>query len=120
MKRRNFLYGSMSLLSVLGLIGVFTEQRNFLAFFAFVVDFKYFFIPFDEMLEAYMNKSAARAFYCGMLTTAATALISFLLQEQGSQALLIGFSWGWAVSIIVYALSTAVYSAKEDWELSND
>ena len=33
-----------------------TEARSFLAFFAFAVDFEYFFLKSDEMLEEYMNK----------------------------------------------------------------
>ena len=67
MKHRKYLYGSLGLLSLLGFIGIFTEERGFLAFFAFVVDFEYFFIKSDEMLEEYMNRSASRAFYCGMM-----------------------------------------------------
>ena len=62
MKSKRCLYGLTGLLSLLGLIGVFTEAKSFLAFFAFAVDFEYFFIKSDEMLEEYMNKSAARAF----------------------------------------------------------
>ena len=68
MKSKRYLYGLMGLLSLLGFIGIFTEAKSFLAFFAFVVDFEYFFIKSDEMLEEYMNKSASRAFYCGMIS----------------------------------------------------
>ena len=50
MKKKN-LYGYLGFLSLLGLIGIFTEERSFLAFFAFAVDFQYFFIPSVEMLE---------------------------------------------------------------------
>ena len=31
---KRWLYGSMGFLSLLGLIGIFTEERGFLAFFA--------------------------------------------------------------------------------------
>ena len=34
MKKKN-LYGYLGFLSLLGLIGIFTEERSFLAFFAF-------------------------------------------------------------------------------------
>ena len=56
MKSKRYLYGLMGLLSLLGFIGIFTEAKSFLAFFAFAVDFEYFFIKSDEMLEEYMNK----------------------------------------------------------------
>ena len=77
MKSKRYLYGLMGLLSLLGFIGIFTEAKSFLAFFAFVVDFEYFFIKSDEMLEEYMNKSASRAFYCGMISVALVSFVCF-------------------------------------------
>ena len=41
--KKQKLYGMLGVLSLLGLVGVFTETRSFLAFFAFAVDFQYFF-----------------------------------------------------------------------------
>lgn len=121
MKIRRYLYGAMGLLSLLGFIGIFTGEKGFLGFFAFVVDFEYFFMKSDEMLEECMNKSASRAFYCGMIMTAMLALINFLLLKQtGHKALSIGITMGWAVSVVVYALSTAFYGFKEKWGLSDD
>lgn len=118
---RRYLYGAMGLFSLLGFIGIFTDEKGFLAFFAFAVDFEYFFIKSDEMLEEYMNKSASRAFYSGMIVTALVALIHFLTQTQnGNESLLTGFTYGWAVSVIVYALSTAFYGFREKWGLRND
>ena len=38
-------YGLIGLLSLLGFVGVFTGERYFLGFFAFAVDFEYFFCP---------------------------------------------------------------------------
>lgn len=121
MKNRRYLYGAMGLLSLLGFIGIFTDQKEFLGFFGFVVDFQYFFMKSDEMLEEYMNKSSSRAFYCGMIMTAITALISLLfLNQTEHEALVMGLAMGWAVSVLVYALSTAFYGFKEKWGLSND
>ena len=62
MKKKYYLEGMLGLLSLLGFVGVFTEERMFLAFFAFACNFQYFFIPADEMMTAYMNKSAAPGF----------------------------------------------------------
>ena len=61
-------------LSLLGFIGVFTEERSFLAFFAFAVDFQYFFLPSDEMAEAQLTRAAALGFVAGMLAMAAVTL----------------------------------------------
>lgn len=119
--RRKHLYGLLGLVSLLGLVGIFTEDREFLSFFAFAVNFQYFFIKSDEMMEEYMNKSASRAFCCGMLTTAfVSSACVFLRNDTGGEALLTGFASGWAVSVIVYSLSTAFYGFREKWGLEHD
>lgn len=82
MKSRGTLYGLMGFLSLLGFLGIFTETKAFLAFFAFAVDFSYFFQPSDEMLESSMNRSAARAFYCGMVATVPGCLPGILLRRR--------------------------------------
>lgn len=121
MEFKNRLYGLMGLLSLLGFIGVFTDERIFLAFFAFAVDFEYFFIQSDEMLDAHMNRSAARAFYCGMTVTAAVALAHFFAAgATGSEALMRGLAIGWASAVAVHAISTALYGLRERWGLNDD
>ncbi len=121
MKTKRNLCGFMGFLSLLGFIGLFTEQRTFLAFFAFAVDFEYFFIKSDEMIEEYMNKSASAAFYSGMVTMAVVTLISFFTNNQAeSNALVNGMAYGWIVSVVVHALSLAYYKFKEGWGLNND
>lgn len=118
---RRYLYGAMGLLSLLGFIGIFTDEKGFLAFFAFAVDFEYFFIKSDEMLEEYMNKSASRGFYCGMITTACITLYWFFVkQSSGNEALTNGLILGWAVAVIVYSISTAYFGFKEKWGIQND
>ena len=74
MRARRYLYGLLGLLSLLGFIGIFTEERSFLGFFAFAVDFSYFFVKSDEMWERNMNRSASLAFCCGMIITAMAAV----------------------------------------------
>lgn len=121
MKARWYLYGSLGLLSLLGLIGIFTEAKSFLAFFAFGVDFEYFFMESDEMLEQVMNRSASRAFYLGMAAMALVALVCFfggLTDER--QALITGLGAGWAVAVGVYAFSTAYYGFRERWGMERD
>ena len=49
--KKQILYGMLGFLSLLGFAGVFTEARGFLGFFAFAVDFQYFFLKSDEMLK---------------------------------------------------------------------
>lgn len=87
--KRQRLYGLTGLLSLLGFIGVFSEERAFLAFFAFAVDFEYFFIPSDEMAEACANRAAALGFHFGMLATAAAGLLGFFAGGQAPREALL-------------------------------
>ena len=54
MNLRKFMYGSMGFLSFIGFLGIITNEKSFLLFFAFVIDFDYWFMKSDEMLEEYM------------------------------------------------------------------
>ena len=94
-------YGCLGFLSLLGLVGVLTPQREFLSFFAFAVDLEYFFLPSDEMLEQYMNRLAA------------VTVGSLLIGQQSSPALLTGCVAGWAEAVIAQALSAAYYGFRE-------
>ena len=79
----------------MGFVGVFTGETSFLGFFAFAVDFEYFFLKSDEMLEEYMNKSASRAFYWGMIAMALVSLSCFFTGWKGdNEALLTGLPSG--------------------------
>lgn len=121
MNRKRYLYGSLGFLSLLGFIGAFTDQRYFLGFFAFAVDFEYFFAAGDEMLDEWMNWAAARAFYCGMLAVAAATLVSFfLLGKAGDEALMRGFAVGWMVSVLVHSGMSGYYGLREKWYGDDD
>ena len=116
--KKQTLYGCLGFLSLLGLVGVFTEARSFLAFFAFAVDFQYFFQPSDEMAEAQVTRAAARAFVAGMLVMAAAVLGTLLLgRTSPEEALLTGCAAGWAAAVVVYALTAAWYGFRENWGL---
>ena len=117
MKRKRW-YGLIGLLSLLGFVGVFTEARSFLAFFAFAVDFQYFFLKSDEMLEEQLTRSASRGFVAGMLVMAAAVLGTLLLgRTSPEEALLTGCAAGWAAAVVVYALTAAWYGFRENWGL---
>ncbi len=115
------LYGCMGFLSLLGFIGVFTEEWAFLGFFGFAVNFEYLFIKSDEMIEEYLNKSAATAFYFGVLSLGAVTLINYLfISKNGAQALTSGLVASWIVSILINTAMVLKYSISERWNVLND
>lgn len=118
--KKQYLYGSLGLLSLLGFIGVLTEERSFLAFFAFAVDFQYFFLPSDEMAEAQLTRAAALGFVAGMLAMAGATLGTLVLGSDPGRALAAGCAAGWAVSVVMFAGLTVLYGLRESWGLDRD
>lgn len=118
---RKFLYGATGFLSLIGVIGVLGNEKGFLPFFVFAVNFEYWFMKQDEMLDDYMNKSASRGFYCGMIATACITLYLFLINKSsGNEAFTNRLALGWAIAVIVYSISTAYFGIKEKWGICND
>ena len=115
--KKQKLYGMLGVLSLLGLVGIFTETRSFLAFFAFAVDFQYFFLPADEMTEARMARAGARAFVVGMLSMAAVTLGMLTLGAASPDRALTA---GWALSVVVFSLLCAWGELRESWGLGRD
>ena len=101
MKKQNW-YGLLGFLSLLGWIGVFTQERVFLLFFAFAVDFQYFFLPSDEMLEESMARCAARGFLFGVLSMAAAVLLGMAAGLPVEVALAKGCVLGFGIAVMIY------------------
>ena len=111
--KKQTLYGMLGFLSLLGFVGVFTEARGFLGFFAFAVDFQYFFSRPDEMQEGQIARSAALGFFSGMGVTALAVLALLALGSPRVEALYMGAGLGWGVAVPVYALSSFWGSLRE-------
>ena len=114
MKKQNW-YGLLGFLSLLGWIGVFTQERVFLLFFAFAVDFQYFFLPSDEMARC-----AARGFLFGVLSMAAAVLLGMAAGLPVEATLAKGCVLGFGIAVMVYELSSAYYGFRESRGLGDD
>ncbi len=114
MKKKRW-YGLLGLLSLLGFIGVFTQERAFLGFFAFALDFQYFFVQADEMQEEQIRRSAALGFFWGMGTSVAAMGLLILAGVTVREGLYAGLALGWGVAVAVYALTGFWYSCREWW-----
>ena len=106
-------YGLIGLLSLLGFVGVFTPERYFLGFFAFAVDFQYFFCRPDEMQVGQITRSASLGFFSGMGVTALAVLALLALGGGRMEALYAGAGLGWGVAVAVYAVSSFCCSLQE-------
>ena len=91
MKSRRILHGLMGLLSLLGFTGIFTEVNLFWRFLHLWLILNIF-LKSDE----YMNKSASRAFYFGMITAALVSLICcFAGLKEEHEAFITALAPGW-------------------------
>ncbi len=114
-------YALPGLVSLLGLIGIFTPERIFLCFFGFAAHFQYLFVPSDEMMEENMSRSAAWGFYCGMVFTALGTLVSLTAGGNApAAALLDGILAGWVASVLGYSAVSAWRGFRERWGMEHD
>jgi len=121
MNKNKLIYGSLGFLSILGILGIVTESKIYLAYFAFAVHLKYLFIETDEMLESYMNQSAAVAFYLQNLSFVIISLFRiFILKDDLSHAFVLSFIISWSISIFMYTILVLVYEFRERRGMKND
>lgn len=115
-----YLFGCTGFISLLGFIGIFSSEHVFLAFFAFAVDFQYFFIREDEMWNLYMCRSAAKAFCLGMIIMAIFSLFTFVVERDPASALVGGMAAGWSAAVACNALLVAIYNFSADRAISKN
>ena len=105
-------YGFIGFISLLGLIGVFNGNKDFYAFITFAIFFKYFFVTPDEMFIENMRKAASWAFFSGQAITVIITLAHTITKTK-YDALTMGITLGWSISIIVFCLSTIYFEWKD-------
>lgn len=121
MNKYKLIYGSLGLLSALGILGIYTENKLFLCFFAFLIHFKYLFIDIDEMLEDYTNKSAAFSFFAGNLVFVIISLYKFFVLNYGLyEYSIFALILAWTISIFVYTILIIIYEFREKLGMRND
>lgn len=121
MNKYKLIYGSLGLLSALGILGIYTENKLFLCFFAFLIHFKYLFVDIDEMLEDYTNKSAAFSFFAGNFVFTIISLYRFfVLNHDLYESSIFALLFSWSISIFVYTILIIIYEFKEKIGMRND
>lgn len=94
--------GFLGLLSVLGLAGIFTDNRACLGFFGFLYFIRYFFLIRDESFKNSLLKASKIGFFTNITITVATIVLWLLINEVVLFPL--GLGIGMAVSLIVFAV----------------
>jgi hypothetical protein len=109
-KMKNKL-GYFGALGFVGILGIITDNRYLLAFFAYFVFLRYFFVIPDELFKLNVQKAATPAFFVGIalqvLTIAVTAFTKDITQ------LVTGLALGFSVSTAVFILILVISEFKE-------
>lgn len=113
-------YGLIGFLSLLGLIGVFTENRLFLSWFGFIAFFQYFWIVPDELFIETMRKCAAAAFFVNLAVTGVITLVFTLLGGLGGDPLTDGVIFGFTAGLFVFVFSTVIIEWRQRRSATDD
>lgn len=104
--------GFLSLLALFGLLGIFTENKACLGFWAFLYYTRYFYVKPDKDFNHHVLISAS----CGFATGIALSFLSVILEALfGKVSLLIyGMGAGMVISVIVF---TTVLYVLQFWKI---
>ncbi len=92
--------GFISLLALFGLLGIFTENRACLGFWAFLYYTRYFYVKPDKVLYDHVLKSAAFGFAAGIALSFLAVILEALF---GTVSFLIyGMGAGMVISVLVF------------------
>ncbi|MHB8806208.1 MAG: DUF3796 domain-containing protein [Anaerolineaceae bacterium] len=103
--------GYLGFIGFLGILGIVTDNKYFLAFFAFVVFFRYFAIKPDELFQLNVQKAATPAFFTEVAVQTITLAITAFTKNIAQ--LITGLALSFSISIVVFILILTIYEYKE-------
>lgn len=103
--------GLLGMLGFLGILGFVTDNRYFLAFFGFLVFFRYFFVIPDELFKLNVRRAAAPAFFTGVGIQAITITITAFTKDVPQ--LVTGLSLSFSISIALFIILLVIAEFKE-------
>lgn len=103
--------GFLSLLALLGFLGLATENRGLLGFFGFAVYLRYFFVKPDELFMQNVRSAASIGFFSGVAATGFTVALRTLTPDLLSRDLALASCF--VVSVICFSIALVVFEYRE-------
>lgn len=103
--------GLLGILGFLGVLGIVTDNRFFLAFFAFLVFFRYFFVIPDELFMQNVRRAATPAFFTGVAVQGITIAVTAFTKD--AQQLISGLALSFSISIMLFIILLVAAEFKE-------
>lgn len=113
-----YRYGFIGCFSIIGILGLFTQNAALYPFLAFVIFFEYLFVEPDEMFVHNMRRAAAWAFYIHLGVTALITCLAIVPFPE--VALQKGAAAGFGVALAVFCLATAYFDWQDRRGVSHD
>lgn len=101
----------MSLLALLGFLGINEQHGPMLGFFGFASYIRYFFVNPDELFRQNVRKAASIGFFSGVSITSLALAVHIIFPEflTGSIVLVSSF----VVSVVCFTIALLVFEIKE-------
>lgn len=109
----------LGLASLLGLIGVFSDNRYYLGFFGFLAFFQYLWVVPDELFWEHVRRAGATAFFSG-LGCECLLTVGLLAVLEVNRAAVVACSCGAALSLVVFVLLLDHYERAERRGLADE
>jgi hypothetical protein len=103
--------GFLGIVGFLGILGIITEDRTYLAFFAFLVFFRYFFVIPDELFRLNVRRAASPAFFTGVAVQTATIAVNVITKDDSF--LIAGLALSFSVSMFLFIILLIIAELKE-------
>lgn len=102
----------LGFLSLLGFLGIFSDNQYFVAFFAYAVFFRYWNIIPDELFQTYVEKAGSRAFFAGIgIHLVSTLVAAFFFHVN--DAAIIGSTISSTAALLVFTFTLSHYENLE-------
>ncbi len=106
--------GFLSVLALLGILGIATEHKPFLGFFGFAYYIRYFFVTPDEMFQQNVRRAASFGFFSGVGATGLALAVRILFPEFLTSNMALASCY--VVSMFCFTIALTALEIKEQRE----
>lgn len=103
--------GFLSILALLGILGLIVDHRPLLGFFGFTYYIRYFFITPDELFVQNVRKAASLGFFSGVAATGIAVTVRFLLPALLTNNMALAACY--IVSVLCFTIALVVLELRE-------
>lgn len=105
------ILGYLGLFGFVGILGIITENRGIIAFFAYFVFFRYFFIRPDELFKLNVQRAVTPSFFTAVTVQVLTIVVSIL--TNNTTLLLKGLAMSFSIPVALFIVILVISEFRE-------